>query len=210
MKKISIYPSILAIKDDTASWNKRITDLDIPIMGIHYDIWDGAFVPSMMLRPEDITLLQTDLPIDVHLMVRRPSDYFPTILAVEWVKAVAFHVECDEDIHETITSLRNSGKKVWLAILDITPADHLDQYLLEIDYVIVMTIKGGFAGSPFMPEMIPKIAEIHHKNPELPILVDGGVARTTLSLCVDAGADRAVMSSALFNDTEHSWLHDYL
>lgn len=45
-------------------------------------------------------------------MVRRPSEYFSTILSFPAVRAVAFHVECDEDIHETIQALRNAGKSV--------------------------------------------------------------------------------------------------
>lgn len=49
-----------------------------------------------------------------------------------------------------------------------------------------------------MPEMLSKIAEIHHKRPELPIIVDGGIGEKTLPLCADAGATGAVMSSALF------------
>ena len=126
-----------------------------------------------MLRPEDISSLHTDLPVDVHLMVRRPSDYFSTIFGFESVKAVAFHVECDEDIRKNITVLKNAGKKVGLAILHTTPVDHINKYLLEIDYVLVMTVKGGYSGTPFIPKMIQKVTEIHHKNPELPILVDG-------------------------------------
>ena len=160
MQKISIYPSVLALKDDSASWDSRISALGITISGIHYDIGDGEFVPSTMLRPEDLQLLSkrrkkkekiieedyistgNELPIDVHLMVRRPSEYFPMILDFENVQAVAFHIECDEDIHETIQMLKNAGKKVGLALLDTTPADHLDPYLLEIDYALVMTVKG--------------------------------------------------------------------
>jgi pentose-5-phosphate-3-epimerase len=74
-------------------------------------------------------------------MVRKPSEYFPKVLAYPSVAAVAFHVESDEDIHQNIQTLKNAGKKVGLAILHTTPADHLDQYLLEIDYLIVMTVK---------------------------------------------------------------------
>lgn len=216
MQKISIYPSVLAIKEDPTSWDSRVSSLGITVSGIHYDIGDGEFVPSMMLpvenidylsksreqkaesKGEDFYLPQNELPIDVHLMVRKPSMYFSTILDFEKVAAVAFHIECDEDIHETIQTLKNAGKKVGLAILDVTPVDHLDPYLLEIDYVLVMTVKGGYSGTPFISEMLEKIREIHHKNPELPILVDGGVAEQTLPLCIDAGATRAVMSSALF------------
>ncbi len=206
MQKISIYPSVLALQEDPTSWDARTTALGIPFAGIHYDIGDGEFVPSLMLRPEDIAQIHLDTPIDVHLMVRKPSTYFPIILSFEKVQAVAFHIECDEDIHETIQTLKNAGKKVWLALLDTTPDDHIDPYLLEIDYVLVMTVKGGYAGTPFIPEMMQKITEIHHKNPELPILVDWGVWEKTLPLCIDAGATRAVMSSALFGWKNLDWL----
>jgi pentose-5-phosphate-3-epimerase len=141
MKNISLYPSILALQNNPESWNSRISELGVPVAGVHYDIGDGEFVPSMMLRPEDISYIHLDLPIDVHLMVRKPSTYFSTILEFEKVQAVAFHVECEEDIHETIQYLKNAGKKVGLALLDTTPADHLDPYFLEIDYIIVMMIK---------------------------------------------------------------------
>jgi ribulose-phosphate 3-epimerase len=173
MTKVAIYPSFLAIADRKQDWNSEIAQIEQFSAGIHYDIGDGDFVPSLMLDPDDITLVQTHLPIDVHLMVQKPSDYFSKILAFPSVQAVAFHVECQDDIHETIQYLRNAGKKIGLAILHTTPTDHLHPYLLEIDYVLVMTVKGGYSGTPFIPEVLEKITEIHHKNPELPILVDG-------------------------------------
>jgi pentose-5-phosphate-3-epimerase len=142
MPKIAIYPSLLAIAEKKEDWNSEIAQVKQFSSGIHYDIGDGNFVPSLMLEPADISIVQTDLPIDVHLMVQRPSEYLSTILDFESVKAVAFHVECREDVHETIQSLKNAGKKVGLAILHTTPADHIDPYLLEIDYVLVMTVKG--------------------------------------------------------------------
>lgn len=65
-----------------------------------------------MLSPDDLSYLNSELPVDVHLMVKRPSEYFEKILSFPSVQAVAFHIECDEDIHETIQTLKNSGKKV--------------------------------------------------------------------------------------------------
>lgn len=171
---MQIYPSVLALQDNPASWDASITELPIELAGIHYDIGDGDFVPSMMLDPKDVSEIHLDLPIDIHLMVRKPSLYFSTP-AFERAHAVAFHIECDEDIHETIQAIKNAGKRVGLAVLDTTPAQNIDQYLLEIDYVLVMTVKGGYSGTPFIPEVLSKIVEIHHKRPELPIVVDGGI-----------------------------------
>lgn len=198
MKKVAIYPSLLALAERKQDWNSEIERVAPISSGIHYDIGDGALVPSFMLSTEDIGLIESHLPVDVHIMVQRPSEYIPKLLTFPSVSAIAFHVECSEDIHETIQTLKNAGKKVGLAILDTTPADHLDPYILEIDYAIVMTIKAGYSGNPFMPEMLSKIEEIHHKRPELSIIVDGGVGEKTIHLCADAGADGAVMSSALF------------
>lgn len=131
-------------------------------------------------------------------MVEHPSEYLETCLADARVTDIAFHVECGEDIHELIQHIRQAGRRVGLAILAGTSADHLDPYLLEVDYVLVMTVKGGFSGTPFLPEVLPKIARIHAQRPELPIIVDGGVNLMTLPLCVAAGATSAVVGSCLF------------
>lgn len=202
----AIYPSLLALADRKQDWNSEIERVAPISSGIHYDIGDGELVPSLMLSVEDIGLIKSHLPVDVHIMVQRPSEYIPELLKFSSVSAIAFHLECSEDIHETIQTLKNAGKKVGIALLDTTPADHLDPYILEIDYVIVMTIKAGYSGNPFMPDMLSKIEDIHNKRPELPIVVDGGVGEKTLPLCVDAGATGVVMSSALFLTKDISWL----
>lgn len=156
MKKYIIYPSLLALADRKTEWKQEIQKVASLSTGIHYDIGDGEFVPSLMLDPcdiglvgaeyflpgvQDIESLRIQLPIDVHLMVKKPSEYFFKLLEYPSVAAVAFHVESDEDVHQNIQTLKNAGKKAGLAILHTTPADHLDQYLLEIDYLIVMTVK---------------------------------------------------------------------
>lgn len=141
MSQFRIYPSVLAIKDAPESWDSQIKNLPISVAGVHYDIGDGHFVPSLMLPLEHLSFLHEELPIDVHLMVDYPSQYIPDILKFSRVSAVAVHVECREDIHEIITCLKNAGKKVGLALLENTPADHLDSYILEIDYVLIMTVK---------------------------------------------------------------------
>lgn len=65
----------------------------------------------MMLPIENISYFRSNFPVDVHLMVENPSSYFPQLLNYQKVAAVAFHVECKEDIHENIISLKNAGKR---------------------------------------------------------------------------------------------------
>lgn len=112
MPKTAIYPSLLSLAERKQHWNSEIERVAPISSGIHYDIGDGALVPSFMLSVEDIGLIHSPLPVDVHIMVQRPSEYIPKLLTFPPISAVAFHVECNEDIHETIQTLKNAGKKV--------------------------------------------------------------------------------------------------
>ena len=194
---MKIHPSLLAA--NKSEIEKEIASILSPcIQSIHFDIWDGIFVPSTMLEVSLLEKTPKQTPVDVHLMVQYPSKYFSKFLKYKQVTAVAFHIESLEDIRENISYLRSKGKEVGLGILASTPADYLDQYLLEIDYVLVMTIKGWFSGTPFIPEVLQKIQEIHNKRPELTILVDGGINLETAQLCANQWATEGVVSSALF------------
>lgn len=181
---MKIHPSLLA-----ADLSNIKTEIDSvtssKIRSLHFDIGDGVFVPSKMLNPSLLKKMTSAQIIDVHLMVQKPSTYFSKILTYKNVESVAFHIESSEDIRENITFLQREGKKVGLAILHSTPADHLDQYLLEIDYVIIMTVEGGYSGMPFIPEVLKKITEIHNKIPELTLMVDGGINLETAQLCAN-------------------------
>lgn len=181
---MKIRPSLLAA-DMTHIAQEIASVYSSTVPSIHIDIGDNDFVPSSMLPLSIFDDIPLDIPLDVHLMVQYPSQFFPKILPYSQVRSVAFHIESKEDIRENISFLRQQGKGVGLAILHTTPSDHLDPYLLEVDYVLVMTVKGGFSGTPFLPEVLEKIAEIHHKRPELALIVDGGINLETAQLCAN-------------------------
>jgi pentose-5-phosphate-3-epimerase len=56
MKKYIIYPSLLALADRKNDWKQETQKVASLSTGIHYDIGDGEFVPSLMLDPADIPL----------------------------------------------------------------------------------------------------------------------------------------------------------
>ena len=141
---MKIHPSLLAA--NLSNIEKEVVSVLSPYTkSIHFDIGDDSFVPSYMLDPVHIQTIPQEATIDIHLMAKYPSKYFPKVLKYKSVISVAFHIESLEDIRENIAYLRSTGRGVGLAILPSTPADHLDQYLLEIDYVLVMTVAGGFS-----------------------------------------------------------------
>jgi len=70
--------------------------------------------------------------------------------------------------------------------------------LESVDTVLVMTISSGFSGTPFLPQVLPKIRKIHEEYPNLPIEVDGGIGKETAPLVIENGATRLVSTSYLF------------
>ena len=81
-----------------------------------------------------------------------------------------------------------------------------------VDMVLVMTVEPGFGGQSFMADMLPKIAalraEIDRRGLTVEIQVDGGINADTAKLVAEAGADVAVIGSALFNSPDPKALVD--
>ena len=84
-----------------------------------------------------------------------------------------------------------------------TPPEAVFPYLDRLDMVLVMTVEPGFGGQAFMEDMLPKIAairaEIRRRSLDVSIEVDGGIGDITAPLAAAAGADVAVVGSALFS-----------
>jgi ribulose-phosphate 3-epimerase len=56
----------------------------------------------------------------------------------------------------------------------------------------------GFQHQPFDAKVIDKIKEVRAAYPEIPISVDGGVSLENGSALLEAGANRLVVGSAIF------------
>ncbi len=171
---------------------------------VHLDVMDGIFVPNLSFGPPVIAALRphTDLPFDVHLMMQLPHR-----LVEAFAKAGAdilnIHVECDSPMEDTLRHIRQLGMRPAITLKPGTPAEAVFPYLPLVDMVLVMTVEPGFGGQSFMADMLPKIAairtEINRLGLDVRIQVDGGINAATAADTAAAGADIAVMGSALFN-----------
>jgi ribulose-phosphate 3-epimerase len=71
-----------------------------------------------------------------------------------------------------------------------------------------MTVNPGFGGQSFIPEMIPKIAELREirdrRKLHFKIAVDGGINPETIGRVASAGADVFVAGSAVFGQADYA------
>lgn len=166
---------------------------------LHLDIMDGHFVPNISFGPDVVKALRplSDLTFDVHLMISHPKQYIRQF-AEAGAEIITFHVECDDDIDETITEIEKYGVKPALSLKPGTPVECLYPYLDRLYMVLVMTVEPGFGGQKFMADQMEKLRALRAKRPELILEVDGGVNRETAPICRENGADVAVAGTAVF------------
>ena len=171
---------------------------------VHLDVMDGVFVPNLSFGPPVIAALRpvSNLPFDVHLMMQHPLRLIGAF-ADAGADIINFHVECASPIQETLDAIKAKGKKAALTLKPATPAQAVFPFLDQLSMVLVMTVEPGFGGQKFMEDMLPKIAllrrEIDRRGLQVDIEVDGGVGAATAPLTAKAGANVAVVGSALFN-----------
>ena len=170
---------------------------------LHLDIMDGHFVPNISFGPDVVKALRplSDLTFDVHLMISHPKQYIRQF-AEAGAEIITFHVECDDDIDETITEIEKYGVKPALSLKPGTPVECLYPYLDRLYMVLVMTVEPGFGGQKFMADMMPKVQAIRGyidaMNPACELEVDGGVDPQTSKVCVASGANVLVAGSVVY------------
>ncbi|MBX4211051.1 ribulose-phosphate 3-epimerase, partial [Candidatus Parcubacteria bacterium] len=89
-----------------------------------------------------------------------------------------------------------------VAINPDTPNEKIAPYIKDVDFVQCMGIaKIGFQSQPFDTRVLDKIRSLRLAYPDLIISVDGGVSLETAPKLVEAGCNRLVSGSVIFNST---------
>lgn len=169
----------------------------------HLDVMDGAFVPNITFGPPVIKAIRkySKIPFDAHLMIEDPIRYIDAF-ADAGCDLITVHCEAEGDIHGAIERIRSKGIKPGISINPETEVTALEEFLPEVDLVLVMTVHPGFGGQSFIADCVPKISWVKEwakKNgKEILVSVDGGVNIETAKVCVEAGVDILVAGSYLF------------
>jgi ribulose-phosphate 3-epimerase len=170
---------------------------------IHIDVMDGHFVPPITMGQMVTETCRriTDLPLDVHLMVKDP-DIMLKSFADAGADHIHVHIEASPNINESLEAIRALGCKAGIGINPETAVETLRPALGHADLILVMSVHPGYAGQDFIQEMLPKVAELRSMMAEIKsdaiIEMDGGIDHETLPLGLSAGAGAFVAASAVF------------
>ncbi|SDO12272.1 D-allulose 6-phosphate 3-epimerase [Acetanaerobacterium elongatum] len=181
----------------------------------HVDIMDGHFVKNITLSPDFVKVLSTisTIPIDCHLMVTSPDDYIES-LAKAGAGYICPHAETiNTDAFRIINKIRSLGCKVGVVLNPATPLSYIQHYIHLVDKITIMSVDPGFAGQPFIREMLDKIREAKRLKQEngyhYLIEIDGSCNEKTYAELYNAGVEVFILgTSGLFNldaDLEKAW-----
>ena len=130
-------------------------------------------------------------------MVLRPEDYLEDFCRAGAQKII-FHHEATASPQKVISSARNLGLRVGLAINPETPVSAILPLANEVDSVLFLSVHPGFYGSKFIPEALDNLAEFHSIKPDVEIGIDGGVKESNITQIAQSGADVIYVGSAIF------------
>jgi len=201
---IKISPSILSA--DFSKLGEEIIALEKAGADyIHIDVMDGHFVPNITIGPEVIKRLRpvTNLTFDVHLMIS-PVNNFIKDFADAGADIITFHPEATKNMSETIGLIKKLGKKVGVSLKPKSKIDLIENYLNEIDLILIMSVEPGFGGQKFMPEVLDKMKKlrdmVEEKKLNVDIEIDGGINFDNSKKAKDFGANILVSGSTVFKE----------
>jgi ribulose-phosphate 3-epimerase len=174
---------------------------------IHIDIMDAHFVPPITIGPVVVASLRpvTDLVLHGHLMVETPEGLFDE-LAEAGLDIVSFHHEAVDDPAPIIAKARGAGLRVGMTLNLETPVERSFEFLEELDDLMLMSIRPGWAGQELNPDVYPRLeaarVEVDRRGLATAIEIDGGVKAHNAKRAVDAGATVLVAASALFGSSD--------
>lgn len=228
-----IIPAIVPISFQDLEEKLSLISERVPM--VHVDIENGTLTRKTtwpyiskssefekIKNEEDGFPFWENLNFEAHIMAKDPGS-----IIEDWIRVgaerIIVHAEgfdTEENLLKTLREFRNRfdisnsyvGTEIGLAVNLKTPIESILPYVLESDFIHLMSIKEiGEQHHPFENDIYPKIKELKEAYPDTIISVDGGITLPVAEELIEMGVERLVIGSAIFGDDDpEEALEDFL
>jgi len=199
-----ILPSLLLC--DFGNLEREVRRLEeAGVEGLHLDVMDGCFVPNLTYGMPIVQAIRrlTDMPLDVHLMIVDPEQYVGQF-SDAGADVITFHVEAVKDPRLLLERIRDLGAGSGLAMSPETELSRIDGCLDLCDLILAMSVTPGFGKQKFDEIALEKLRRLKQiVGDDVMLEIDGGVNKTTIERCAEAGAGYFVVGSAIFGKEDY-------
>lgn len=141
---------------------------------VHVDISDGDFAPIFLVAPEKLWWPR-DWIVDIHAMVKHPSDYVDKLISLK-PRLIVFHAESEEDLVPIINRIKQFNIKTGIALLKTTVPSTVLELLKIVDHALIFSGDLGHYGGTASLMQLEKVRMIKAINPNIEIGWDGGIS----------------------------------
>lgn len=209
---MEVSASILSVKKENCIqtfYNLETSGVDY----FHIDVMDGEFVKNnttkIMTEYTEYLNTITNIPLDVHLMVKDVMAYVKSYLVFE-PRSITIHYEAassEEELLNWIQYIKEQNCKVGISVKPNTNIEEIYKFLPSIHTVLVMTVEPGEGGQKLIPETIEKVKKLkkylQENNLEVEIEADGGINEDNAKVLKDAGCDIIVAGTSIVSSNDY-------
>ena len=203
---IKLAPSILSA--DFARLGEQIDEVvRAGADYIHVDVMDGHFVPNITIGAPVVASIRpvTSLPLDVHLMIEHPERYISEFVSAG-ADIITVHVEACPHLQSTIRLIKELGARAGVSLNPPTLLSAVEEFIPHVNLILIMSVNPGFGGQSFIPETLPRIANMRKilddRGLSAELEVDGGINADNAPDIVKAGATVLVAGNSVFRAEE--------
>jgi ribulose-phosphate 3-epimerase len=117
---------------------------------------------------------------------------------------ITIHPEATDNLIDSIELIRKLNKKVGVSLNPESKINLIEKHLDKVDLILIMSVKPGFGGQKFMPEVLEKIKKLNEikeqKKLNFDIEIDGGINFDNSKLAIEAGANILVSGTTIFKN----------
>src|SRR5262249_5758906 len=121
---------------------------------------------------------------------------------------ISVHPDTCANPKATLEKIRELGAKASIAVNPDVAIKKVEGGFASVGMVVMMTVFPGFGGQAFIPDLLPKIAEVRKwidgHSAAMLVEVDGGIKADNIDRVREAGGEVIVSGSGIFKTPDYS------